>query len=74
MTLLNGKENSPLRFLAFDGIAAEERKKLTDLGLIPGEKIKILGGIRMGFITVMLKGGKIALDKDSASKILVKEI
>ena len=74
MTLLDGTENSPLRFLAFDGIAAEERKKLVDLGLVPGEKIKILGGVRFGFITVMLKGGKIALDTNSASKILVKEI
>ncbi len=74
MTLLNSKENAPLCFLAYGDISAEERKKLVDLGLVPGEKIKILGGVRFGFITVMLKGGKIALDTNSASKILVKEI
>ena len=28
MTLLNGKENTSLRFLAFDNIAVDERKKL----------------------------------------------
>lgn len=74
MTLLNSKENAHLCFLAYGDVSDEERKKLVDLGLVPGEKIKILGGTRFGFITVMLKGGKIALDTNSASKILVKEI
>ena len=31
MTLLNGKENTLLRFLAFDNVAVDERKKLIDL-------------------------------------------
>ncbi len=74
MTLLNGKENTLLRFLAFDDIAVDERKKLIDLGFVPGEKLKILRSINSGFITVLLKGGKIALDNNSAAKILVKEV
>lgn len=74
MTLLNGKENTSLRFLAFDNIAVDERKKLIDLGFIPGEELKILRDMKSGFITVLLKGGKIALDKNSAAKILVKEV
>ena len=74
MTLLNGKENTLLRFLAFDNIAVDERKKLIDLGFVPGEKLKILRSINSGFIAVLLKGGKIALDNSSASKILVKEV
>ena len=74
MTLLNGKENAYLRFLAFDNIGSDERKKLVDLGFVPGEELKVLRGISSGFITVLLKGGKIALDKNSAAKILVKEV
>ena len=69
-----GKENTLLRFLAFDNIAVDERKKLIDLGFVPGEELKILRDMKSGFITVLLKGGKIALDNSSASKILVKEV
>ena len=46
MTLLKGKENTLLRFLAFDNIAVDERKKLTDLGFVPGEELKILRDIK----------------------------
>lgn len=75
MTLLNGKENTLLRFLAFDNvISIDERKKLINLGFVPGEKFKILRDVNSGFITVLLKGGKIALDINSATKILVKEV
>jgi len=74
MTLLNGKENTLLRFLAFDNIVSDERKKLIDLGFVPGEKLKVLRNVNSGFVTVLLKGGKIALDNNSASKILVKEV
>ena len=74
MTLLNGKENTLLRFLAFDNISIDERKKLIDLGFVPGERLKILRDIKSGFVTVLLKGGKIALDTNSAAKILVKEV
>ena len=49
------------------------RKKLIDLGFVPGERLKILRDIKSGFVTVLLKGGKIALDTNSADKILVKE-
>ena len=73
MTLLNGKENTLLRFLAFNNVAVDERKKLIDLGFVPGEKLKVLRSVNSGFITVLLKGGKIALDNNSAAKILVKE-
>ena len=74
MTLLNGKENTLLRFLAFDNIAVDERKKLTDLGFVPGEELKILRDIKTGFITVLLKGSKIVLDNKSAAKIFVREV
>ena len=74
MTLLKGKENTLLRFLAFDNIAVDERKKLVDLGFVPGEQMKVVRDMKSGFITVLLKGGKIALDNKSAAKILVKEV
>lgn len=74
MTLSKGKENTLLRFLAFDNIAVDERKKLVDLGFVPGEQMTVLRDMKSGFITVLLKGGKIALDNNSASKILVKEV
>lgn len=74
MTLLNGKDNAVLRFLAFDNIPVDERKRLIDLGFVPGEELKVLRSVNSGFITVLLKGGKFALDSNSANKILVKEI
>ena len=74
MTLLKGKENTLLRFLAFDNITIDERKKLVDLGFVPGEELKVLRDIKSGFVTVLLKGSKIAIDNNSASKILVKEV
>ena len=74
MTLLNGKENKRLRFLAFDNLVLRERQRLTDLGFVPGEQMKVLRSSDSGYITVLLKGGKIALDNTSAAKILVKEV
>ncbi len=74
MTLLNGKLNSRLRFLAFDNLVLRERQRLTDLGFVPGEQMKVLRNSDSGYITVLLKGGKIALDNNSAAKILVKEV
>ena len=47
--------------------------RLTDMGLIPGEQLKVLHNSGFGPVTVMIKGAKVALGHGLASKILVEE-
>jgi ferrous iron transport protein B len=48
-------------------------KKLTDMGLLPGEKIKKLDSRENGSIILIVKGAKIAIGQGMASKIIVEE-
>lgn len=48
-------------------------KRLLDMGLIPGEEIKIINNSGIGPLTVNLKGARVALGHGLASKIIVKE-
>ena len=53
------------------GHAAERR--LVEMGLIPGELIKVLNNPGFGPVYILVKGSKIALGQGLANKILVKE-
>jgi len=55
------------------GVEAGEHatRRLTDMGLIPGEKIKILHKSGGGPINVFIKGSKVALGYNLAEKVLV---
>jgi ferrous iron transport protein A len=48
-------------------------KRLLDMGLIPGEEIKIINNSGIGPVTVTLKGSRVALGHGLASKLIVKE-
>ncbi|MCD4779531.1 MAG: FeoA domain-containing protein [Candidatus Omnitrophica bacterium] len=47
--------------------------RLTDMGLIPGEKIKVLHNTGHGQVTVNIKGSKVAIGHGLAQKIVVRE-
>lgn len=48
-------------------------QRLTDMGLIPGERLKVLHNTGFGPVTVLIKGAKVALGHGLASKIIVEE-
>lgn len=51
-------------------VDGETRRHLTDLGLIPGETINLISS-KSGTVIIRLKEGRIALDRNLATKILV---
>lgn len=74
MNLVNARENAFIKLVSFTNLMKDYKQKLIDLGFVPGEEIKVLTSKENGFITIMLKGTRLAIDNDSASKILVKEV
>ena len=70
--LSNAKTGSKLTFISVNGGMGVMRK-LTDMGLIPGEKIKVLHNTGHGQVTVHIKGSKVALGHGLAQKIVVRE-
>jgi Fe2+ transport system protein FeoA len=48
-------------------------RRLADLGIIEGEKIKMLHNTGVGPVTVAVKGSKLSLGHGLAMKIAVKE-
>jgi ferrous iron transport protein A len=70
--LTRARENVNLVFISLEsGRGAMQR--LTDMGLVPGERLKILNNSGFGPITVLIKGVKVALGHGLANKIIVKE-
>jgi Fe2+ transport system protein FeoA len=49
-------------------------KRLLDMGLIPGEEIKVIHNSGFGPLTVTLKGARLALGHGLANKLMVKEV
>lgn len=47
--------------------------RLTDMGLIPGERLRLLHNSGYGPVTVLIKGAKVALGHGLAAKIMVEE-
>lgn len=48
-------------------------QRLTDMGLIPGERLKVLHNSGFGPVSILVKGSKVGLGHSLASKIIVKE-
>lgn len=74
MTLLtNIKSGKTVELISIEGGFCME-KRLSELGLLPGEKINILSNFGVGHIMIIVKGSKLALGRGLAEKLLVKEI
>lgn len=70
--LTQARENVNLVFISLEG-GRGAMQRLTDMGLVPGERLKILNNSGFGPITVLIKGAKVALGYGLANKIIVKE-
>ena len=70
--LINAKTNINLIFSSLEG-GHGAMQRLTDMGLIPGERLKVLHNSGHGPVTVLIKGAKVALGHGLAVKIIVKE-
>lgn len=69
MLLIYAPKNQELKIikvLAFDKL----KKRLGDLGILPDEKITLLNSTD-GSVICLIKEGRLALDNETASKILV---
>lgn len=72
LQLTRAKTNSNLIFIRLEG-GGGAMQRLTDMGLLPGERFKVLHNSGFGPVTVLIKGAKVALGHGLASKIIVKE-
>ncbi len=70
--LTYAKTNVNLIFTSLEG-GRGAIQRLTDMGLIPGERLKVLHNSGYGPVTVLIKGAKVALGHDLAAKIIVEE-
>jgi ferrous iron transport protein A len=70
--LTRARENVNLVFISLEG-GRGAMQRLTDMGLVPGEHLKILNNSGFGPVTVLIKGVKVALGYGLANKIIVKE-
>ncbi len=65
------KTGNSVVFISSRG-GAEIMKRLTHMGLIPGEKIQVLHNTGHGQVTVLIKGSKLAVGHGLAQKIFVR--
>lgn len=72
--LTKAKKDTALVFSAFGNIQDGEKQRLIDMGLVPGESIRLLQGARNGYVTLILKGARIGLDHKIAGEIIVSEV
>jgi ferrous iron transport protein A len=70
--LTHAKTNVNLIFSSVEG-GRGVMQRLTDMGLIPGERVKVLHNSGHGPVTVLIKGAKVALGHGLAAKIIVEE-
>lgn len=63
---LNGETKTIQRFIGREDVIT----RLREMGFVPGEKIKVMGNNPSGLI-LLVKGVKIALDRNLASRIIV---
>ena len=70
--LTHAKTNVKLIFTSVEG-GRGAMLRLTDMGLIPGERLKVLHNSGYGPVTVIIKGAKVALGHGLAAKIIVEE-
>ena len=70
--LIHAKININLIFTVVEG-GRGAIQRLTDMGLLPGERLKVLHNSGYGPVTVLIKGAKVALGHGLAAKIIVEE-
>ena len=70
--LTQARVNINLVFTSVEG-GRGAMQRLTDMGLIPGERLKVLHNSGYGPLTVLIKGVKVALGHGLANKIMVTE-
>ncbi len=70
--LTQARTNVDLIFASLEG-GRGATQRLTDMGLIPGERLRVLHNSGYGPVTVLIKGAKVALGHGLAAKIIVKE-
>ena len=69
MLLIYAPENQELKIIKI--LATDKLKKhLADLGILPNAKITLINSSN-GSVICLVKEGRLALDNDTASKILV---
>lgn len=66
------KTNVNLIFVSVEG-GRGAMQRLTDMGLIPGERLKVLHNSGYGPVAVLIKGARVALGHGLAAKIIVEE-
>jgi len=71
--LIDCKPGHSVVFVSIDG-GCGVVKRLSDMGLVPGEIIRILNSPGIGPVTLLVKGTKLALGNGLAKKIFIKEI
>jgi len=67
------KTGRAVELLMVDG-GAGVVQRLADMGLLPGERIKVINNSGIGPLMVNVKGSKLVLGCGIASKLLVKEV
>ncbi len=72
LRLTQSRANVNLIFASLEG-GRGAMQRLTDMGLIPGERLRVLHNSGYGPVTVLIKGAKVALGHGLAAKIIVKE-
>ena len=70
--LTQARTNINLIFTSLEG-GHGAMQRLTDMGLIPGECLKVLHNSGYGPVTVLIKGARVALGHGLAAKIMVEE-
>lgn len=58
----------------FANLKKNEMARITSLGIVPNEKIKVIKKIKNGPIVILIKGCEIAIGKPIASKIYVEAL
>ena len=71
--LTEAKQGAKLVMISIAGGMGAE-KRLAEMGLYPGEQIKIINNSGTGPVTIGIKGTKLALGQGLAQKILVREV
>ena len=72
LRLTQARTNVNLIFTSVEGGRGAMRR-LTDMGLIPGERLTVLHNSGHGSVTVLIKGAKVALGHGLVAKIIVEE-
>ena len=69
MSLLDALHNRPYRVEGIEG-PADERRRLLDLGITPGEELAVVQSVPLGDpLVVMVRGMRLALRKREAAWI-----